>query len=397
MANDLTLNNLATDIYTAADTVGREAVGFIPSVTMNADSTRAAVGDTIKAAVTSEAPAFVDISNGLMSIPEGSDQTVVASSFQLTNAKAIQIPMGAEKELQLRNAGTYETVYGDLVQQAMRKLANQMESDLFVEAKNNASRALGTVGSDPFAFTATTTGLEQAANMRRLLVDNGMPTDDVSVVLNTQAGGSFRASRTNAFADHAGTADFRNNGTLANLFGASVRESSQSALHTAGTEAAWAVNNGSNELVGQTTLTVDAGAGGTILNGDIITNAGDTTSGYVVSSDTQTASGAAGGNIIINGSKGILVQADDDDVVTRVASYQSNLMFHRRALELGMRAPALPAVGDAADDAILVQDPTSGLVFEVRIYKGYRKSMIEVAACWGVKAWKSDFIGNIYQ
>lgn len=396
MANDLTLTNLANDIYVAADTVGREAVGFIPSVTMNADSTRAAVGDTIKAAVTSEAPAFVDISNGLMSVPEGSDQTVTASTFQLTNAKAIQIPMGAEKELQLRNAGTYETVYGDLVQQAMRKLANQMESDLFVEAKNNASRALGTVGTDPFAFSATTTGLEQAAKMRRLLVDNGMPTDDVSVVLNTQAGGSFRASRTNAFADHAGTADFRNNGTLANLFGASVRESSQSALHTAGTEAALAINNNSNELVGQTELTVDAGSG-TILNGDIITNAGDTTSGYVISSDTQTASGAAGGNIIINGSKGILVQADDDDVVTNVGDYQSNLMFHRRALELGMRAPALPSVGDAADDAILVQDPISGLVFEVRIYKGYRKSMIEVAACWGVKAWKSDFIGNIYQ
>ena len=396
MANDLTLTNLANDIYVAADTVGREAVGFIPSVTMNADSTRAAVGDTIKAAVTSEAPAFVDISNGNMVIPEGTSQTVTASSFQLTNAKAIQIPMGAEKELQLRNAGTYETVYGDLVQQAMRKLANQMESDLFVEAKNNASRALGTVGTDPFAFSATTTGLEQAAKMRRLLVDNGMPTDDVSVVLNTQAGGSFRASRTNAFADHAGTADFRNNGTLANLFGASVRESSQSALHTAGTEAALAINLGTHELVGQTELTVDAG-GGTILNGDIITNASDTTSGYVISSDTQTASGAAGGNIIINGSKGILVQADDDDVVTRVASYQSNLMFHRRALELGMRAPALPSVGDAADDAILVQDPISGLVFEVRIYKGYRKSMIEVAACWGVKAWKSDFIGNIYQ
>jgi len=256
MANDLTLTNLANDIYVAADTVGREAVGFIPSVTMNADSTRAAVGDTIKAAVTSEAPAFVDISNGLMSVPEGSDQTVTASTFQLTNAKAIQIPMGAEKELQLRNAGTYETVYGDLVQQAMRKLANQMESDLFVEAKNNASRALGTVGTDPFAFSATTTGLEQAAKMRRLLVDNGMPTDDVSVVLNTQAGGSFRASRTNAFADHAGTADFRNNGTLANLFGASVRESSQSALHTAGTEAAWAINNGSNEVVGEASLTV---------------------------------------------------------------------------------------------------------------------------------------------
>ena len=397
MANDLTLTNLAEDIYTAADTVGREAVGFIPSVTMNASSTEASVGDTVKAAVTAEAPAFVDIANGFMSVPEGSDQTITADTFQLSNAKAVQIPMGAEKELQLRNSGSYDTVYGDLIQQAMRKLTNQMESDLFVEIKNNASRALGTVGTDPFTFTATTTGLENAAKMRRLLVDNGMPDDDYSLVLNTIAGGTFRASRTNAFADAAGTADFRQNGTLSRVFGASVRESSQSGTHTAGTEAAWAVNQGADEAVGQTTITVDAGAGGTLLEGDILNFAGDAQSDYVNSGSTTGVSGAAGGDIIINGSKGILVQADDDDVVTRVASYQSNLMFHRRAAELAMRAPAAPTGGDAAVDSIIVQDPASGLVFEVRIYKGYRKSMIEVAAVWGVKAWKSDFIGNIYQ
>ena len=60
-----------------------------------------------------------------------------------------------------------------------------------------------------------------------------------------------------------------------------------------------------------------------------------------------------------------------------------------------MRAPAQPQGGDLATDIMTVQDPFSGLVFEIRFYKGYRKAMIEVAAVWGVKAWKPDFIATI--
>jgi len=60
-----------------------------------------------------------------------------------------------------------------------------------------------------------------------------------------------------------------------------------------------------------------------------------------------------------------------------------------------MRAPAVPAGGDTADDEMMVQDPSSGLVFAIRSYKGYRKAMFEVAAVWGKKCWKPDFVSTI--
>ena len=41
---------------------------------------------------------------------------------------------------------------------------------------------------------------------------------------------------------------------------------------------------------------------------------------------------------------------------------------------------------------MMVQDPFSGLVFEVSVYKGFNKAMIYVAAVWGKKAWKPDVV-----
>ena len=61
-----------------------------------------------------------------------------------------------------------------------------------------------------------------------------------------------------------------------------------------------------------------------------------------------------------------------------------------------MRAPADPVGGDAAFDVATVTDDRTGLVFQIRIYKGYHANMIEVGVVYGVKAWKSDFIATIY-
>ena len=397
---DLTLTNLAEDIYVAADTVGREVVGFIPSVTMNASSVQASVGDTVKAAVTAEATALVDIAGGLMSVPEAPATGISSDSFQLTNSKAVQIPLGAEQELQLQNAGQYATVYGDLIQQAMRKLTNAMEADLFTEIKNNAGAASGVQGTRPFAVGSNESGVEEILKAREILVDAGTPMDDVSCVMNTTAGANIRSNLKLLDASFAGNTSMREQGTLIPIAGISLRESGQISKHVAGTAAATGLIKVADNA-GSTSILIDSlDDGGTIKAGDVLESnaqeaAGTKSAFGVVSADLTAGSGGSGQNELTATLNSGLVTATANDEEVRFLDYTGNFVFHRRAAELAMRAPAAPAGGDAATDAIVVQDPHSGLVFEVRVYKGYRKSMIEVAATWGVKAWKSDFIHTI--
>lgn len=379
MANVLT--NLAADIYVAADVVGRELTGFIPAATINANgSERVAKGDTVRAAFT-RAASVVDVSEA-MTIPEGTDQTVDNKTLSISNSRAVQIPYTGEDIRHLNNGVGFETVYGDQIAQAMRALVNEMEADLAEEAYKNASRAFGTAGTTPFA-----SNFSEVAELRQILVDNGMPANDgqCSLVLSTTAGTNLRQLAQLQKANEAGGTDLLRQGILLELQGMALRESAQVQSHTKGTGASYLLNDASS-AVGDTTIAADGGSG-TILAGDIVTFAG-TTDKYVV----NTA--LSGGSFVI-GAPGLRAAEADNDAITVGNSYTANVAFHRRALEIAMRAPAVPEGGDAADDAMTVQDPVSGLVFEVRVYRGYRKTMIEVAAAWGVKAWKSDFIATL--
>ena len=379
MANVLT--DLAADIYKAADVVGRELVGFIPASTINANgSERVAKGDTVRASFTRTATA-VNVSES-MTIPEGTDQTVDNKTLTINNSRAVQIPYTGEDIRHLNNGIGYETVYGDQIAQAMRTLCNEIEADLWAEAYQSASRATGTAGTTPFA-----SNFDSIADLRQILADNGMPMNDgqVSLVMNTAAGANLRKLSTLQQVNTSGGADLLRQGVLLDLMGMAVRESAQVGLHTKGTGTSYLLNDASS-AVGDTTIAADGGSG-TIVAGDIVTFAG-TSDAYVV----NTA--LSGGSFVI-GAPGLRAAESDNDAITVGNNYTPNVAFHRRALELAVRAPAVPEGGDSADDALTVQDPVSGLVFEVRVYKGYRKTMIEVASAWGVKAWKSDFIATL--
>lgn len=378
MANVLT--DLAADIYKAADVVGRELVGFIPAVTVNADgSERVAKGDVVRASFT-RAASVVDVTEA-MTIPEGTDQTVDSKTLTISNTRAVQIPYTGEDVRHLNNGIGFETVYGDQIAQAMRALVNEIEADLAEEAYKNASRAFGTAGTTPFG-----SNFSEVAEIRQILADNGMPMNDgqASLVLNTVAGTNLRQLAQLQKANESGGTDLLRQGVLLDLQGLMMRESAQVQAHTAGTGTSYLLNDASS-AVGDTTIAADGGSG-TILAGDIVTFAG-TTDKYVV----NTA--LSGGSFAI-GAPGLRAAESDNDAITVGSSYTANVAFHRRALELAIRPLAEPP-SSLASDTMTVSDATSGLTFTVSVYPGYHKSMIEVSVAWGVKAWKPDFIATL--
>ena len=381
MANVLT--DLAADIYTAADIVGRELVGFIPAGTINANGVEtAAVGQTVRSFATRQASA-VDIAPA-MTIPEGTDQTVDNKTLTLTKQRGVQIPYTGEDVRFLNGGAGYETVYGDQIAQAMRTLVNEIESDLATEAYTNASRAVGTAGTTPFASNFNT-----VAEARQILVDNGMPTNDnrTSLVMNTAASTKLRNLAHLQRVDQAGGSDLLRQGVLLDLQGVMMRESAQVVTHTKGAGTGYLINGA--EAAGQTTLTLDTGTVNTtgILAGDVVTFAADSANKYVV----NTGLAAVAGDIVI-GDNGLQVAIANNNAMTIGDTFTANIVMHQRAMELAMRAPAKPLGGDAAVDVLIVQDPNSGLVFEISVYKGFSKAMIQVGAVWGYKAWNSDAI-----
>lgn len=374
MANVLT--DLAADLYKAADVVGRELTGITSSATINGDgSERVALNDVVRSHFTRSATA-VDNAPA-MTIPEGTDQTVDSKTLSITKSRGVQIPWTGEDIRHVNNGSGFETIYGDQIRQAMRTLTNEIEVDLATAAYLGASRAFGTAGTTPFG-----SNFDEVAELRKILVDNGAPMTDVTMVLNTAAGTKLRNLAQLQKANENGSTDLLRNGVLLDLQGIMLKESAGIQLPAIGGGSGYLVNNAGGYAIGATAITVDTGSG-TIVAGDVITFAGDTNK-YVVAS-------ALAANVVTLAAPGLRKAAADNAAITVVAASTRNVVFHRNALELAIRAPAMPNGGDAAVDAMTIQDPYSGLVFEVRAYKGFQKAMFNVSAAWGTKLWKPEF------
>lgn len=367
MAN--TLTDLIPDLYAGLDIVSRELTGMIPAVAMNADAARAAVGESVRVPITGAANVG-DIAPA-MTTPEPTDQAVSNVAINITKARAAEFGFVGESQRGLNNGLGYRSIQANMIAQAMRSLVNEVESDL-TSLYWKASRAHGTAGTTAFA-----TNLSDTAQLHKILVDNGAPTNDKQLVIDTTNGAAMRTLTQLTKANEASDTSLLRQGVLLDVHGFAIRETGQEANHVAGTGAGFLLSAAAVE--GATTIAVDTGTG-TILQGDVVTFAGDTNR-YVVTT-------ALGGGTFTIAAPGLRQDAADNTAVTVTAGYSASMAFDRNAIQLVARAPAVPEEGDSAIDRMVIQDPISGLAFEVSIYPGYRKVRYEIALAWGMEVIK---------
>jgi len=375
----LTLTSLIPSIQEAMDVVSRELVGFIPAVSRDSTAERAAVGQAVVSPVVG-AMAAEDLVPAAYAA-DTPNQTI--GNVQMTISKARSVPFGitGEETLGLRNAGTLGDINAQRIAQAIRTLTNEVESDL-AALHINTSRAYGTPGTTPFG---TAGDLSDFAQARKILDDNGAPQSDMHMVLGGAAVANIRGKMSTLFQTNTGGAQSEallRQGALGEYQGMLLHNSAQVREGVVVGTGAAATTNAAGYAVGATVITLASAGTGTILAGDIVTFAGDTNKYVVVSGDADTSNG---GSITIAEPGLRVAMSAAAKAITVVAAATRNMFFHRSAIQLATRAPAMPDGGDAADDVMLVTDPVSGLTYEFAIYKQKRQVRYEINLAWGVK------------
>lgn len=376
MANIFT--NLTPDLYEALDIVSRELVGLIPSVSRDSNAERAAKDQTVRSFVAPASTAS-DISPGQLPADNG-DQTIGNKTITISKSRYVPVRWNGEEQRGINTGPGYNNILRDQFAQAMRTLCNEVESDL-AGLHVKASRAVNPAGTNLF----DTANYSDVANVVKELNINGAPSDRY-LVLSNAAAASFRGLGQYYSADKAGNDNFLRQGILMDMHGIAIRESNQMVAFTEGTGSSATTDN-AGYSIGDTVITLASAGTGTILAGDVITFNGDTNP-YVVTSGDADVSG--GGTITLAEPGLQQAIAASTTAITVVSSEQRNMAFSKDAIHLVTRAPARPLEGDSAEDVMIVQDPNSGLAFEVAMYKEYRQVKFEVALAWGYEMIKPE-------
>ena len=267
------------------------------------------------------------------------------------------------------------------MQEAFKAIATAINDSVFA-TYTGIYGYTGTSGTTPFG-----SGVEvaSATNMRKLLHEQLCPRGDRRAVLDFSAEAAALNLAPFSDAEKRGSSETKTTGELGRIFGFNWYGDDGVPSHTAGT-ASGATTDTAGYSVDDTSITLASAGTGTLLEGDIITFAGDDQT-YVISTGDADVSG--GGTIVIDpGLKVAITTAAT--AITLMATHVVNVGFHRDAFGLAVRAPdaglkELLGASKAAnvEGSVTLQDPVSKLVMRLELIRGYKMTIWDVDCLWG--------------
>jgi hypothetical protein len=269
-------------------------------------------------------------------------------------------------------------------------VANEIDQSILRTAAAGTWTRVGAAGTTPFSANT----LVEARNARRELSRNLCPVRNggLSLVLDVDGYSNAIGVPTLQRVDQSGASRTLREGEVGRALGFDWHEDQNILQHTTGASGpAYAVNNAAGydpAAIAPTeihSITIDDGAGATPGNepvpGDLFNFAGHAQN-YVVTEFNPLTNQLS----FMPSLKAALA---DNEALTFVPSHVKNLAFHRSSMAFASRLQMnmnMNGVGGGGQVMASEQiaDPISGVALRVELIRGYKQTIIDVDALWGV-------------
>ena len=374
------ISALAPILFSAAQEVSAEAFGTVNSISNSFASKGVSKGDKVVVPV-SPVQANTPFT-AAATPPEGTSVTAGKVEVEITKSQKTSMVLTGEQIRSLENGQNYQEFTRQFAAQGMRALRNECEIDCCNAIKEGASRAYGTAGTTPFA-----TSINELANVRKILRDNGAPLADLQFVCNSNSELALLQLGIVQQAFAAGSDMERRSAVLGRQLGFSMNVSAGIEQHVKGTLVTTVSDLGATLPIGSLAINTDGSTGvdGTVKAGDVITWAGDLNK-YIVG----IAQAAMADNTILTLNRPGLRQTLANEVTGTIgASYTPNLAFERSAVVGIMRPPLMPA--NPTMRMIPISDQFGMTYLFVEIAQ-YGQITWEIHLAWGFKVVQPEHV-----
>ena len=380
--------SLYPELYKRAYKVARKKYGILGGVLVNFGS------DSVNIGKAGEDKTYVTIPiagaptnrsfTAAQTATVGANSTHTMRQVQITKSESYSWHQTDDEVAAMGIGGNdnVKDVFMQEVEIAMDGLMDLVSEDVVTDLPKWCSYARGVAGTTPFAAD-----LSPLTACWRELNENGAPEEGRSFVMNHAASENFMNLAAVQQVNVSGSDAALRSGIMLPHYGFRIALDTNLDAVTKGTATGYDANGG--EPIAETTIVCDGSSTGTILAGDVITWAGDATK-YVVADTTQSLSGGAAGNIVIN-SPGLKATLATTVEGTTGANYTPSLAVQKNGYVVVMRPPSISANTTTVKSVTPITDASTGLTFFLVELPGYGLTTWELHLAWGFQGLNPAF------